>query len=46
VLAEGEDSAVDGFLTWLRHGPPSARVTSVDAEFLDPAGDLDGFEIG
>jgi acylphosphatase len=45
VLAEGDDDAVDAFLAWLRHGPPSARVTFVDPEWLTPAGDLASFEI-
>jgi acylphosphatase len=47
VLAQGEDAAVDAFLAWLRQGPPSARVTSVDPEWLaaDAAPDLVSFEI-
>jgi len=45
VLAEGDDAAADAFLAWLRHGPPSARVTGVDLEWLTPAGDLASFEI-
>ena len=32
VLAElrGEAEAVDAMMEWLRHGPPGARVTSVE----------------
>jgi acylphosphatase len=45
VLAEGEDSAVEAFLGWLRHGPPGARVVSVDADWSTPAGDLASFDI-
>jgi acylphosphatase len=45
VVAEGEDSAVEAFLDWLHHGPPGARVVSVDADWSAPAGDLAGFEI-
>jgi len=45
VLAEGEDAAADAFLAWLRHGPPSARVTNVDSEWITPAGDLASFEV-
>jgi len=46
VLAEGDDRAAEAFLAWLRHGPPSARVTSVDPEWLTAAGDLASFDIG
>jgi acylphosphatase len=45
VVAEGEDSAVEAFLTWLKHGPPGARVVSVDADWSAPVGDLASFEI-
>jgi acylphosphatase len=45
VLAEGDDAAVDAFLAWLHHGPPSARVTFVDPEWLPAAGDLASFDI-
>jgi acylphosphatase len=30
VEAEGEPIAVDEFLEWLRHGPPSASVSGVE----------------
>jgi acylphosphatase len=29
ALAQGEHDAVERFVTWCRHGPPSARVTEV-----------------
>jgi acylphosphatase len=45
ILAEGEDAAADAFLAWLRHGPSSAHVRSVDPEWLTAAGDLASFEI-
>jgi acylphosphatase len=45
VLAEGDDRAVEALLAWLRHGPPSARVTSVDPEWQTAVGDLAGFEV-
>lgn len=28
VWAEGEESALEGLLDWLRHGPPTARVSA------------------
>jgi acylphosphatase len=46
VLAQGPADAVDAFLAWLRRGPPSARVTRVEAEWLTPGEDLASFEIG
>jgi acylphosphatase len=30
VEAEGDTAALDTFLSWLHHGPPSARVDKVD----------------
>lgn len=45
TLAEGEDRAVESYLTWLGHGPPSSRVTAVEPEWLQPVGDLASFEI-
>jgi acylphosphatase len=45
VLAQGDDAAAEAFLGWLRRGPPSARVTSVDPEWIPPAADLASFDI-
>lgn len=36
VLAVGESTAVTALLDWLWTGPPSARVTAVDVEAMDP----------
>lgn len=45
VVAAGEQQAVDALLTWLRQGPPLARVTRVEIEELDPATPVDdGFD--
>lgn len=35
---EGPSAAVDAMTTWLRRGPPSARVESVVADPVPPAG--------
>lgn len=35
VLACGEDEAVDKLAAWLRHGPPRARVDSVEVEDVE-----------
>jgi len=32
ALLQGPANAVDRMLSWLRHGPPSARVTEVTGE--------------
>ena len=45
VVAEGEDRAAEAFVAWLRRGPPSARVTAVDVEWLPPQQDLASFDI-
>lgn len=38
VLALGPESAVEQLGQWLRKGPPSAQVTSVE-EFVEEPGD-------
>jgi acylphosphatase len=45
VVAEGADGDADAFLAWLRKGPSLAHVTSVDPEWLAPAGDGVSFEV-
>jgi acylphosphatase len=40
VEAEGTAAQLDRFLAWLNHGPPAARVESVEAR----DGDVVGFE--
>jgi acylphosphatase len=42
--AEADLVRLDAFETWLLDGPPSARVTGVDAEPAEPAG-REGFEV-
>ena len=37
VLAAGSTAALDELTQWLHHGPPMARVDSIDATTLDPA---------
>jgi acylphosphatase len=38
VEAEGPADAVDTFVEWLRHGPPSASVADVAVTGLQPEG--------
>jgi len=44
VVAEGSDPALEALLAWLHRGPPLARVTSVDAEWLAASGNLASFQ--
>jgi len=32
ILAEGEQQAIDEFVSWCRHGPPGAAVSGVELE--------------
>jgi acylphosphatase len=34
AVAEGDDEAVERFVSWCRHGPPSARVEDVEIRVL------------
>jgi acylphosphatase len=45
VVAEGRRSQVEELLSFLRAGPRSAFVTAVDAEWSEPGGDFDRFEV-
>jgi acylphosphatase len=44
AVVEGEESAVEAMLAWLRHGPRTARVTGVDVQEEQPEG-LHGFGV-
>jgi acylphosphatase len=44
VEVEGPPDVVDGFIAWLRRGPPGARVSRVDVAELDATGET-GFAI-
>ena len=46
AVAHGSPPAVEGFIAWARHGPPSARVSSVEVsgvEVSEDRGDYEGF---
>jgi acylphosphatase len=45
VVAEGTQDDLDELLGALRHGPPSASVSSVDAQWGEPTGKDRGFAI-
>jgi acylphosphatase len=45
VVAEGRQDDLEELLAALRHGPPSADVSSVDAEWREATGRYPGFAI-
>ena len=45
VIAKGSEDALNAFETWLRQGPPSARVEAVTREAIADR-HADGFAIG
>jgi acylphosphatase len=45
VDVQGNQADLDLFLVYLRHGPPGARVKSIDVEWLPEASNLGPFEI-
>ncbi len=45
VHAEGSAAAVEAFLSWLRQGPPGARVDSLRARPVQPTGTYRRFSI-
>jgi acylphosphatase len=45
VVAEGDDAAIERFVSWCRGGPPGARVDQVRRRQLAVAGTLPGFRI-
>jgi acylphosphatase len=44
-MAEGPRQALEGLLEELREGPPGASVTTVDADWRPPEGDLEPFDV-
>jgi acylphosphatase len=39
---EGERHIVDDVIAWAHHGPPGARVSDVNVEWIAPQGDAEG----
>ncbi|MCD6147602.1 MAG: acylphosphatase [Thermoplasmata archaeon] len=39
AVFEGDDRAVEEMVEWCRHGPPMARVDTVDIEYEKPQGE-------
>lgn len=45
TYAEGPDEAVDRYVQWLNHGPPGARVESLDISERNPKGQYPSFTV-
>ncbi len=45
AVFEGDRSQVEAVVQWCRQGPPHARVTDVNVDWQDYAGEFSGFEI-
>jgi acylphosphatase len=45
VVAEGSPAAIEALVDFCRMGPPSARVTGVEVEELEPTGETRGFAV-
>lgn len=45
VVAEGEESALSRFASWLHQGSPAARVESVEIAWSDATGEFDEFRV-
>jgi len=45
AFVEGPRQAVEDFIRWCRRGPPAARVSDVQVEWLEPSGEFRTFEI-
>jgi acylphosphatase len=45
IVAEGERRTLEMLLAWAHHGPPAARVTDVEVEWIEYVGKFKGFEV-
>ena len=45
VIAEGDPIRLERLVNWLEKGPPGARVSHVDVEWLPWTGTYDGFGV-
>jgi acylphosphatase len=45
LWAEGDETALRTLIAWCKHGPPAARVESVDADWGEAEGKSAGFHI-
>ncbi len=45
IVAEGEERALRELISFVRQGPPLARVTGVEEQWEEPTGEFTGFSI-
>jgi acylphosphatase len=45
IAAEGDEESVDRFERHVRHGPPGARIDTVEVDHVGPIGHATGFSI-
>jgi acylphosphatase len=45
IVAEGEETDLEPFLTWGRHGPPHPRVMGLRTVYSEPTGEFDTFDV-
>ena len=45
AVAEGDRKELEKLVSWCRHGPPSARVNSIDVEWIEATGEFRGFRV-
>jgi acylphosphatase len=43
IVAEGRPDAIDRLVAWTKHGPPGARVETVNLAEEDPTGEFSDF---
>ena len=45
LLAEGDQLKLQKLEQWCHEGPPSSHVTKVNAEYSEPTGEFDTFQV-
>ncbi len=45
VVVEGEKDKIEELIKWCRSGPPSAKVSLVEVEWEEPAGEFATFSV-
>jgi len=45
TYAEGPESAINRFISWLNHGPPGARIDSLDISERKPSKKYQSFTV-
>lgn len=45
IVAEGDEAALRELADWCRHGPPGARVDSIDVQYAHDRGEFATFRV-